>query len=743
MTGTTNREGLLHLSLAEIAAWQVYDLLDPAFGVGLKPGCVARLPALQRGAVWKQGQVELLWDSIMRRFPIGALVLTPKLHGQKERLGIHSDQRWVQSLQMTHHLLDGQQRANAIALGFYDPFHKKAILEEDKEKAVLWLDIANQAADNQRRYLFRLTTLAHPWGFRADKDAGRIEASAMRTALVQYGWRDENGIPIKAGRPTPREAWPYRATVPVPFAWLLQAAATTDSPQQFCSKLVERCQLTALPWCSQATSKLQEPANLSQLFSALQHSLTRRLVAFDVPDEVLSVPPRGGSETVQDIACVEHLFERLNSGGTVPNQEEMAYSMIKAYWPEVEEPIRQLERRRMSEARLFMLSARIAMGGDVALAPGHDELRKRLPDAPTVEIVRRIASEDRMEGTRGRRIHDFFTAGSPTTLDSVARQITTWLESGTDGLPPILHSSIANRSPEVYLLLMWIARRWVAHKDETLDGSVQRPILALTSTLHWFRPRDPMLAARLVAEELDQRSWGEPNLFLGVLSAIAGRDENQSGLHVPPTPDRLSEIIGDPPEHDKLNVWAWWRLGRNGQDETNDTRTILSVKDNRELLLYAQRKYSKTFNFDPAHANSDQHDRPWDYDHILPSSKVKGKWDPARPGLMEWINSIANLRAWPMEENRSDQATCPEEKLTDRETKSLSQKMMGDSFLLDEEVANFNVGCQNPFDGANSRIFLKSAKSRLIRIYCDWYYTLGIAHLTESRAESKLPGVTG
>lgn len=571
----------------------MHELLDPAFGVGLQPGCVARLPALQRGAVWKQGQVELLWDSIMRRFPIGALVLTPKLQGQKERLGVHSDQRWVQNLQMTHHLLDGQQRANAIALGFYDPFHMKAGSEEDKERAILWLDIAARSVDNQRRYLFRLTTLAHPWGFRDDKDAGRIEASAMRTALRQYGWRDENGIPIKAGRPSPREAWPYRATVPVPFAWLLQAAATSDNPQQFCRKLVDRCQLAALPWCSQAASKLQEPENLRQLFSALQHSLARRLVAFDVPDEVLSLSPHGSSETVQSIACVEHLFERLNAGGTVPNQEEMAYSMIKAYWPEVEEPIRQLERRRMSEARLFMLSARIAVSGDVAAPPGQDELRKRLPDAPTVESVRRVASEDRTEGTRARCIHDFFTADSPSTLDAVMRQITTWLEAGTDGLPPILHSSIANRSPEVYLLLMWIARRWMARKAGTSEGSVQRSILALTSALHWFRPTDPMLAARLVAEELDQRSWGEPDLFLGVLSAIAGRDENKSGLHLPPTPDRLSEIIGDPPDYDKLNVWAWWRLGRNGPDETNDTRAVLSVKDNRELLLYAQRKYSK------------------------------------------------------------------------------------------------------------------------------------------------------
>ena len=35
------------------------------------------IPALQRGLVWAPHQVELLWDSILRGFPIGAFVLTP------------------------------------------------------------------------------------------------------------------------------------------------------------------------------------------------------------------------------------------------------------------------------------------------------------------------------------------------------------------------------------------------------------------------------------------------------------------------------------------------------------------------------------------------------------------------------------------------------------------------------------------------------------------------------------------
>ena len=35
------------------------------------------IPAMQRGLVWAPNQVELLWDSILRGFPIGAFVFTP------------------------------------------------------------------------------------------------------------------------------------------------------------------------------------------------------------------------------------------------------------------------------------------------------------------------------------------------------------------------------------------------------------------------------------------------------------------------------------------------------------------------------------------------------------------------------------------------------------------------------------------------------------------------------------------
>ena len=50
-------------TLRQIASWTAED-------------SEIQIPALQRGLVWKPRQVELLWDSILRGFPIGSFMLS-------------------------------------------------------------------------------------------------------------------------------------------------------------------------------------------------------------------------------------------------------------------------------------------------------------------------------------------------------------------------------------------------------------------------------------------------------------------------------------------------------------------------------------------------------------------------------------------------------------------------------------------------------------------------------------------
>jgi hypothetical protein len=67
---THQNHATLLLTALDVAAWQLPELTEKA----PRP-CRASLPALQRGAVWQPRQVEALWDSLLRGFPVGAFLL--------------------------------------------------------------------------------------------------------------------------------------------------------------------------------------------------------------------------------------------------------------------------------------------------------------------------------------------------------------------------------------------------------------------------------------------------------------------------------------------------------------------------------------------------------------------------------------------------------------------------------------------------------------------------------------------
>lgn len=66
------RENTVVLTLKQIADWQLSSRDKIAKGA-----CWAEMPSFQRGLVWKPAQIEVLWDSLMRGIPIGALSLLP------------------------------------------------------------------------------------------------------------------------------------------------------------------------------------------------------------------------------------------------------------------------------------------------------------------------------------------------------------------------------------------------------------------------------------------------------------------------------------------------------------------------------------------------------------------------------------------------------------------------------------------------------------------------------------------
>jgi uncharacterized protein with ParB-like and HNH nuclease domain len=153
------------------------------------------LPTVQRGFVWKPAQLENLWDSLLRGYPVGAFVLSDDGKGNL-------------------HILDGQQRATAICLGF-----AKQTFRNSQDYYRVFIDLERPEAGDNRKYVFRVITKSHPWVYRQQDNAKTLNIAKIRSALELYKYISD---PLKTSLDI---FFPYDAYLPVPLHYFLNAAA--------------------------------------------------------------------------------------------------------------------------------------------------------------------------------------------------------------------------------------------------------------------------------------------------------------------------------------------------------------------------------------------------------------------------------------------------------------------------------------------------------------------------------------
>lgn len=214
------------LGLDEIAAWDVNCPDAGELKVRLRPDSL--------GFNWSPTQIENFWDAILSGRDIGTFKLE-----EGEDLPI---------------LLDGEQRATTIALGYYDPWEKNADSWEDMQKeglrryapqiegpaGVLWIDLARPSAPG-KTWVLRLVTHNEPWGFLRNV-AGQLPEQGQHLAWENFirvircqkeipnneslpAWASGNTIPLAW-------AWPWDAITPMPFPLLCQLAGIKTTEWQ-------------------------------------------------------------------------------------------------------------------------------------------------------------------------------------------------------------------------------------------------------------------------------------------------------------------------------------------------------------------------------------------------------------------------------------------------------------------------------------------------------------------------------
>jgi hypothetical protein len=339
------------LSLKDIADWQ------------LTPDTMAALPALQRGAVWKPHQVECLWDSLVRGFPIGAFLLAPYDEKRgKQQFKYQQQQPQRRDPDPEFHLLDGQQRANAIALGFLNPWDPK----QSTTPNVLWVDLSPPPEASDARFLFRVLTKSHPWGYRRDNAAYRIHNNQMHDAMNAFccaspDLRNKRPAQIPLGC-----AWPYDALAPIPVALLLEAVQKADPITALRGKLEQLPLWNAVlqknpewQWARRIAAALDgSDPRLAKHLNGVLRGLSACLQEKSIPALVLR-PDTDPQEPAKDVTGkdpVETLFIRVNTKGTPLDGEELIYSLLKSAWIDAQKCVEELQFKIIPAPRLVLLA---------------------------------------------------------------------------------------------------------------------------------------------------------------------------------------------------------------------------------------------------------------------------------------------------------------------------------------------------------------------------------------------------
>lgn len=586
------------------------------------------IPVIQRGLVWKPQQVELLWDSILRQFPIGSFTLSVS----------------IEKGAPSYNLLDGQQRWNAISLGYGTVFG-----DLSTARSTLWFDLKPEIVWDQdistRKYFVRATTKAHPWGYEANDECGRFNTAQKRAALEQLGIA---GKDIYKEDISLSKTYPVRSGLPLPLCWFLEAGEKSNGNREVFTQIIQG---KIKENRTNHLFRLKEDIVSDDIIAKYQ-TIFEDVARYQVPtiyleqsiiDKESETDKTTGEETWTDI---EILFARIGTGGTQITQNELIYSAIKAYWPQyIKEENDRLADEYMPPFSLISLAFRLA------LSPNESG---SLSGALSVKKVRQIAADKNSEAYKSILGIYKKDNNNKSELDKILELVNNWLtkdETGETAIPTVLRTGIARTSPDVYLLLMTLAKKFV---EERIVPNYKDILLfrATAFYLHWMV--DKGARGRAVSSiykallETPRDKWDD-TIKITLLEFYV----QQKAIPLIPIKDfRLifgEEIGADPRwrtwEEDRSNK-PWWPLW-------------CMVASNREMLLYAQREYlCRNFpKYDPAKLDLwEEYNRPWDYDHIIPQDWIyqyRARRKDYSEYCYEWKDNNGNIAAIPFETNRS------------------------------------------------------------------------------------------
>lgn len=598
-------------SLTQIADW----LLRP------KDVC---LPVIQRGFVWRPSQIENLWDSIFRDYPIGAFMLTSE--GRNKML------------------LDGQQRATSVALGFYNPWKSDInSMGNAKNLPVLWIDIAPEDKTSSSEFVFRAVTRSHPWGYQIKYNNNILSVNDRRNASMQYAelFGEEIYTQLK-----PQQRLPYDAYLPMPLCFMWDALLKTDEYEKWRSLILQDCE-KHIPegyrpkhLHGESYHDAMAKVDMAQYLEILRIRLKQYSIPAIIVDNKLII---NDTDSTNDPT----LFIRLNSAGTRLDGEELIYSIYKAVCPQTKMLVENMGNNLIAPSRIISIASRFILSiknGRYIPNINLVQFQKAVRDAEFISSMMDLSGTDPEDSKLSLLVNKSIS-----------------ILKGDGSIPDILVKKFIREAPDGLLLLInWLYHTEYLQKD--IPSVLAKKICARLYRLYWFGDLEYVIRKTWDrSRALDY--WDEEyhnDTYLAQLPLIS--------------PDILEtfllERLDDPEENHTIGtqdepVWSFWTEKFPQNEEISDEAYTETIRNgwadflyrlftNKSLVLLAQRNYiNREFKEFNQFEDLQDSNTPWDWDHIYPQSWVYyQKSIDDRTRRWEW--RTGNLRAMSLTDNRSE-----------------------------------------------------------------------------------------
>lgn len=282
------------------------------------------LPALQRKFVWKKEQIERLFDSIMRGYPIGAFlfweldakvakdyVFYEFLKDYDERTPYNRRKEGAFSHEQIIGVLDGQQRLSSMFIGF-NGFHKtknsyawKSNPNAYPEKR-LYLDLLNLPYEKDAETgEIRLNEAEnYPFSFLTEKESQKLERKIDDQIKPCYWFKVGEAL-----------HWDKDEDIDAYYQTLIAQTQTEHQDQMRFLEILEQHQTEVLYGLKTLHGRLHDE-NLISYFQVREN----------------------------DLENILKIFVRVNSGGTILSKTDLLFSTVVATWSAGRDKIEKLNK---------------------------------------------------------------------------------------------------------------------------------------------------------------------------------------------------------------------------------------------------------------------------------------------------------------------------------------------------------------------------------------------------------------